>query len=252
MSKQSIIAVAGLAGVGKTNWINRQLIQASDSCCYYCPKTDPTPIDSALLVSNFPHLQVITDEQLDQLQSTNSNIYIELGFHLSLETAKSLLSGLNVQKIAIVTPGTVHLDTEWHKWADRVEVGQTVSAVEPKDLWRSPLTSQVIDPASLDLFWDELIKGAYGSVQRAKGIFDVADGRCFYFDFVDGHKNRYQELLLPLWLDGRPHRFSGMEVIGVNLDRQSIGDTLGECCLSDEAIAYYQAKTKENMLEPAQ
>ncbi len=250
MSKQSIIAVAGLAGVGKTNWINQQLSQVSGSCYYSCPKTDPTPIDSALLVTNFPDLQIV-GEQLDQLQIKGANIYIELGFHLSLDTAKSLLSDLNVQKVAIVSPDAVHLDTEWHKWADRVEVGQTISAVEPKDLWRSPLTSQVVDPASLDLFWDELTKGAYGLVQRAKGIFDVADGRCFYFDFVDGHKNRYQELLLPLWLDGRPQRFSGMEIIGVDLDRQSIGDTLGECCLNEEAIAYYQAKTRENMLEPA-
>lgn len=198
MSKQSIIAVAGLAGVGKSIWIKQQLSQVSDFC-YCCPKTDPTPIDSTLLTTSFPHLQILADEQLEQFQYPNAEVYIELGFHLSLDTAKQLLSGLNVQKVAIVTPETAHLDTEWHEWADRVEVGQTVSAVEPKDLWRSPLTSQVIDPASLDLFWDELTKGAYGLVQRAKGIFDVADGRSFYFDFVEGHQNYYQELALPAW-----------------------------------------------------
>jgi hypothetical protein len=163
MSKLSIIAVAGSAGVGKTTWINQQLSQVSNSCCYFCPKTAPTPIDQTLLVTSFPQLQILTDEQIGQ--HTNANVYIELGFHLSLDTADLLLSGLNVQRVAIVNPDSAHLNTEWQEWADRVEIGQTVSATEPKDLWRSPLTSQIIDPASLDVFWNELTKGAYGLVQ---------------------------------------------------------------------------------------
>ncbi len=253
MNKPSIIAVAGAAGVGKTTWITQQLSRSDDLLSYFCPKTEAVPIDSTHLITEFPQLVVFTDEQTDQLHhlDVNTTTYVELGFHLSLATAESLLAGLNVHKIAIVAPNLLHLDTEWHRWADAVEPGQLVSATEPKDLWRSDLTSQILDPASIDVLWGELTQGAYGIVQRAKGIFDLSDGRSFYFDFVAGHKNRYRELNLPLCLDGRPDRFSGLEVIGVCLDRQSIGDTLAECCLSDEAIAYYQAKTKENMLEPA-
>jgi hypothetical protein len=253
MNKSSIVAVAGAAGVGKTTWITQQLSQSGSSLGYFCPKTEATPIDSAHLTTEFPQLVVFTDEQIGQLHHLNANttVYIEIGFHLSLATADSLLADLDVQKVAIVPPDILHLDTEWQQWADVVETGQTVSTTESKDLWRSDLTHQITDPASIDLLWEELTQGAYGLIQRAKGIFDLSDGRSFYFDFVASHQSRYRELNLPLWLEGRPHRFSGLEVIGVGLDRQSIGDTLAECCLSDEAIAYYQAKIKENMLEPA-
>ncbi|MEG4446349.1 hypothetical protein QUB47_31550 [Microcoleus sp. AT9_B5] len=55
---------------------------------------------------------------------------------------------------------------------------------EKLSIWRSPASGQVLDPASLDLFWyQEMTQGAYGKVHRAKGIFDIADGRSFYFDF---------------------------------------------------------------------
>ncbi len=37
----------------------------------------------------------------------------------------------------------------------------------------------MLDPASLDVLWYELTHGAYGMVQRAKGIFDLADGGLF-------------------------------------------------------------------------
>ncbi len=48
------------------------------------------------------------------------------------------------------------------------------------------------------MFWYELTQGAYGTVQRAKGIFDVTDGRSLYFDFVAGlSKTTYLELNLP-------------------------------------------------------
>jgi Cobalamin synthesis protein cobW C-terminal domain len=253
MNKPLIIAVAGAAGVGKTTWITQQLSRSGDSLGYFCPKTEATPIDSAHLITEFPQLVVFTDEQIDKLRQPDANttIFVEIGFHLSLTTAESLLAGLNAHKVAIVPPDLLTLDTEWHQWADTVEAGQAISTTKSKDLWRSDLTYQILDPASIDVLWGELTQGAYGAVQRAKGIFDLSDGRSFYFDFVAGHKNRYRELNLPLWLEGRPDRFSGLEVIGVGLDRQSIGDTLTECCLSDEAIAYYQAKIKENMLEPA-
>jgi Cobalamin synthesis protein cobW C-terminal domain len=251
MNKSPIIAVAGAAGVGKTNWISQQLSTASQTPLYFCPQTSDTPIDSTRLAAGFPQLITLADEQASQLPQLDEDVvaYIEVGFHLSLETADLILAGLNVHKIAIVIPDSA--DTEWHHWADTVKIGQALFSTTPQDLWRSNLTSQVLDPASLDVLWYELINGAYGSVQRAKGIYDLSDGRSFYFDFVEGQESKYQELNLPLWLDGRPDRFSGMEIIGVNLDREAIGDTLRDCCLSTEAIAYYQEQTKQSLLEPA-
>lgn len=44
----------------------------------------------------------------------------------------------------------------------------------------------------------ELAQGAYGRVQRAKGIFELADGQAFHFDFVSSLPGTaYTELPLP-------------------------------------------------------
>jgi G3E family GTPase len=117
-------------------------------------------------------------------------------------------------------------------------------------LWRSALPGQVLDSASLNTVWYELTQGAYGTIQRAKGIFDVADGRSLYFDFVAGlAEPTYLELNLPRWLNGRPDRFSGIEVVGEALDQEVIAQTLKDCCLEEQAIAYYQQQIKDS-LEP--
>jgi hypothetical protein len=107
MSKPSIIAVAGAAGVGKTTWITQQLSVSSESLGYFCPMTEATPIDAAHLITEFPQLIVFTDKQADKLHhlDVSTTVYIELGFHLSLTTAESLLAGLDIQKVAIVPVG---------------------------------------------------------------------------------------------------------------------------------------------------
>jgi len=106
----------------------------------------------------------------------------------------------------------------------------------------------VLDPASLNTFWYELTNGAYGTVQRAKGIFDVADGRSLYFGFVMGlAETTYLELNLPLWCNGRPDRFSGIEVVGEALDQEAIAETIKACCLEDPVIAYYQQQIKNSL-----
>jgi hypothetical protein len=152
-------------------------------------------------------------------------------------------------RVAVLPPGTRH--TEWHDWADLVVTGvEPGVALSQPHLWRSELSGQVLDLASLNTFWYELRHGAYGTVQRGKGIFDVADGRSLHFDFVAGlTEPTYLELNLPLWLNGRPDRFSGIEVVGEALDQEAIAQTLKECCLNDQAIAYYQQQIKDS-LEP--
>ncbi len=86
-----------------------------------------------------------------------------------------------------------------------------------------------------------------------------------YFDFVAGLADpTYLELNLPRWLNGRPvsealrrNRFSGIEVVGEALDQEArseadpfrIAQTLKDCCLEEQAIAYYQQQIKDS-LEP--
>ena len=72
-------------------------------------------------------------------------------------------------------------------------------------MWQAPLTGQVFDPPSLDTFWQELTQGAYGRVQRAKGIFELADGQAFHFDFVGSpaRHSLYRTAPTPL-VEGRP------------------------------------------------
>ncbi|PSB47750.1 GTPase, G3E family protein, partial [filamentous cyanobacterium Phorm 6] len=103
---------------------------------------------------------------------------------------------------------------------------------------------------SLDLFWyEEMTQGAYGKIHRAKGIFDIADGRSFYFDFAAEFKETaHEELPLPRWLEGRPQRFSGIEIVGENLNETALGQTLEDCCLPETIMLNYQQQVKQSLL----
>ncbi|MFM7447635.1 MAG: GTP-binding protein [Leptolyngbyaceae cyanobacterium] len=244
-----IIAVAGPLGAGKTTWIGQNFtLQAPDSVLYVCPGTDSAPIDSTYMAAEHPGVQILAEGQdLERLKhlSNSETVYVEIGFHLQLSSLEAVLTSLPCKRVAVLPPGMEQ--TEWHDWADTIAVGVVSQAMlNPSQVWRSPLTGQVLDPASLDMLWSELTKGAYGQVQRAKGIFDFADGRAFHFNFVAGlQQTETTELKLPRWLKGRPNRFSGIEVVGENLDQAAIAQTLKDCCLEDQAIAYYQQQVKD-------
>ncbi|NJO21037.1 MAG: GTP-binding protein, partial [Spirulinaceae cyanobacterium RM2_2_10] len=71
------------------------------------------------------------------------------------------------------------------------------------------------------------------------------DGRAFLVDFAEGLPGiAYTELNIPRWLEGRPDRFSGIEVVGWNLERATIAQTLLAGCLSEGAIAHHQEQYK--------
>jgi hypothetical protein len=73
-----------------------------------------------------------------------------------------------------------------------------------------------------------------------KGIFEMPNGRAFHVDCVEGLLGvEYTELNLPRWLEGRPSRFSGIEVVGWGLGREAIAQTLLDGCLSDAALTQY-------------
>jgi hypothetical protein len=246
MSKSAIIAVAGLLGSGKTHWIAQQIAAATQSVLYYCPGAGAVPIDAHWIAAQFPHVQVIEDGQemahlIDLEPGTIA--YVELGFHLDLAT--EFLAVLPCHKVAVLPDGLQENDLQ--SWADEVIENQFDHQVQlnPQQMIRSPLEGEVIDPASLNVFWDELTQGAYGEVHRSKGVFDLVDGRSVYFDFVShAPESKYVELPLPQWLNGRPQRFSGVEVAGNQLDKGAIAQTLQDCCLSDEMVTYYQQQIK--------
>lgn len=245
-----IVAVAGPPGVGKTNWIRQQLAAASFQAQYFSPG-NTLAIDSTCIAAEFPTVQTLSEgEDYQLLVQTNPKAitYIELGFHLDLAAVELVLSVLDesYHRVAVLPPNLK--DTEWHNWANQVVVGTTVKDdITKLELWRANSSGQVLDPVSLEIFWYELTKGAYGNVTRAKGIFELVDGYAFYFNFVAGmSESSYTQLDLAPWLKGRPQRFSGTEVVGINLDKKAISQTFKDCCLSDAALTHYQQQILES------
>lgn len=252
MSQPTITAVAGPPGSGKTTWIRQQLAAETSPALYLYPGTGYVPIDQTCIAAEFPQITTLADGQESAIAKHLNNgvsAYIEVGFYLQLTSIENLLQSFPTRRFAVVPPDIKN--TEWHEWADVIVEAIAVSP-EPEKLsiWRSPASGQVLDPASLDLFWyQEMTQGAYGKVHRAKGIFDIADGRCFYFDFAAEFKETaHEELALPRWLEGRPQRFSGIEIVGENLDEIALGQTLEDCCLSETILLHYQQQVKQALL----
>lgn len=99
--------------------------------------------------------------------------FLEVGYHLDVHQLQLPVS--SVKRVAIATPE----DTELGQWADElIEAAVPLPAIAPTlpQLWQIELTGQVFDPPSLDELLLELTAGAYGSVQRLKGIFELPDG----------------------------------------------------------------------------
>lgn len=255
MNVSKIIVVAGMAGSGKTTWIHQQLSLMSsvspEKVLYFSPGVGNVPIDQKRLAAEFPFLKVFTDGQeaeFFKLLESAEVAFLEQGFYLENHSIEQVLYGLNYKKVAVLPPQM--RDSEYHAWANEVIKGANVDTnMAHKQLWRVPMTGQVADEDSIYEFWYEISQGAYGSVTRAKGIFDVADGRSLYGDFVVGiPPTPFMELDLPRHLDGRPKRFSGLEVVG-EFDETALKETLEDCCLPDAMISQYQEQVKQYLME---
>lgn len=253
MTIPSITVVAGLSGSGKTNWICQQIrdIKSPEKVIYFSPGTGNVIIDQTRIATEFPGIQVFGDGQeiefLHQIPQAKE-VYIELGSYLELEAISQVLDHLTYKAIAVLPPNCKN--SEYHAWADEIIYGAPVPTLTLKQLWRIGSTGQVIDENSLEEYWYEITHNAYGIVTRAKGIFDVNDGRSLYCDFVDGvPSTEFLELDLPRYLEGRPQRFSGLEIMGSNLDETALKETLSACCLSDSLIFQYQQQVKQILLQ---
>lgn len=244
----SIVAIAGPPGSGKTTWLS-QFLSDQERPLFYCyPGMGALSVDQARIAYRFPWVQLIPDEQLPQAFMNlpdQAVVYMELGFYLDL--AAPILASLPCRRVAVV-PASLAA-SEWHEWADEVVVGNDVTPPTSgnlPELWRSPLNGRVFDPPSLDDILIELTGDAYGKVQRVKGIFELPDGRAFHIDFAAGLSGiEYTELAIPRWLDGRPDRFSGIEVVGWNLQKDAIAETLVVGCLEDNVLQSYQQQYKQ-------
>lgn len=254
MSIPIITVVAGPAGCGKTTWICQELQKnaAVENIIYFSPGTGTVPIDQTRLAAEFPAVKVFADGQemefFTQLAAAQ-NTYIELGFYLELGVIQQILDNLPYRAIAILPPNLKN--SEYHPWAEKIVLGADIdTSIAQNQVWRGITSSQVCDEESLQELWYEITHGAYGQVSRAKGIFEVADGRAIYGDFVAGVPAiDFLELDLPRHLEGRPQRFSGMEVWGQNLDESAIRQTLQDCYLSEAAIKQYQEQVKQILIE---
>jgi hypothetical protein len=253
MTIPSITLVAGLSGAGKTNWICQQIrdIGSVKNVIYFSSGNGNVIIDQARINTEFPGIQVFGDSQeiefFHQISKADE-VYIELGSHLKLEAISQVLDHLTYRAIAVLPPDCKN--SEYHAWTEEIIYGAPAEIMTVENLWRVATTGQVIDENSLEEFWYEITHGAYGFVSRAKGIFDVNDGRSLYCDFVAGvPQTEFLELDLPRHLEGRPERFSGLEVAGKNLDEPALKATLSDCCLSESLIWQYQQQVKQILLE---
>jgi hypothetical protein len=250
INAMTLIAVAGPPGSGKTTWLSQFLEDQNRPLFYCCPGMGAGSVDQARIAYRFPWVSVIPESQAQQVFCNlpdRALVYLELGFHLDL--ALPFPASLPCHRVAVVPSGLQ--SSEWQDWADEVMLGNDIMMPAPDrlpELWRSPLTGQVFDAPSLDEILIELTGGAYGQVQRVKGIFELPDGRAFSVDFAAGLPGiEYTELGIPRWLEGRPDRFSGIEVVGWNLEKEVIAQTVLDGCLSDGAIAHYQEQYKALM-----
>lgn len=205
------------------------------------------PIDATRVAVQFPQVEIFhhqSEAELRQRLSVGVPVYFELGFEL--EKSIPLLETLPHGRVALAAEK--NQDAGWQLWADTVIPGnQSTLNLQSAQLWRAPLSGQVFDPPSLETFWQELTRGGYGEVHRAKGIFELANGEAIHLDFVNSLPgSAHTELNLPQWLQGRPQRFSGIEVVGHGLDESAIAATLKDCYLSDSLLAAHQATLRDS------
>ncbi len=115
-------------------------------------------------------------------------------------------------------------------------------------LYAIDLFRAVFDPSSLEVFWAELTAGAYGTVDRAVGLFNLVDGRAYQILYAgNGAEIDYVEIEDSPCLKGRPDRPCRLEISGYDLDIEAIESTLKVCTLADQALDYYQSQLQAQL-----
>jgi G3E family GTPase len=243
-----IIAVTGNTGAGKTHWIREQIAQNRENVVYFSPQTESFPIDTIYLKSEFTDISVLLEGNTEELKTlgVKNRVYLEIPWYLDIKAIIPLLKHLEAYLVAVIN------HPEEQGIGDEIVInpieGRKTKKTDDIQVQRAVLTGEVLDYASLETFWLELTQGAYGEVIRVKGMFDIIDGQCIYGEFSpEFHKKDFFPLNFPLNLDGRPNRFSGLEIVGYSLDKEAIAQTISDFCLSDDLVNYYQNQVKETL-----
>jgi hypothetical protein len=241
-----LILVAGTPGSGKTRWIRSQVESIKSGCAYFVQiGAEDFPLDAVFLAQSCDNLQVLTQMPTAEM-SELALLYVECGYPIEVQSLP-LPEDLPIRRIVVLPPEAPM--ENWETWADEVVVGSS-APIAPPELWRLKLSGQILETASLEIFWQELSWGAYGTVDRAKGIFEVSEGIPLFAEFIQGHDTPEMiELNLPRHLSGRPDRFSGIEVLGTDLDTGAIVETLKLCFLKDDQVVSYQAQVRSALLD---
>ncbi len=245
-----VIAIAGPPGSGKTTWIAQQAIASGDRgvsepALYWPLGGAGVSLDALFLASRCPNLEILTpgDSALAAALAQNRTLYVEIDNSVDLAQLQ-FPAGVDLETLGLLPEGWQSKDLE--AWSDRllpspVPFPRTPFATEPQ-ICAVELTGQVFDPPSLDVFWQELTGGAFGTVHRAKGGFCLADGPAFYFSFVAGTQSTYTRLQVEPCLQGRPQLPSALEATGHELNGEAILATLKDCLLSDGLLQQHQAQ----------
>lgn len=256
MEEEKIIVVGGYVGCGKTTWIKQQIALKEKAFPKYYKKilyfkagTGKFQIDQKIISVYFPKVKVFGDGQeanfFYELESADI-AYIELDSNLGLAYIDELLNDLPYYSVAVLPP--LCKRCRWHSWAKEILTGAAIKDnIYQLEVWRLENTGKVIYANDLDRFWDEMIENFYGKIIRAKGIFNLDDGRAIYADFLYGVPLiDFLELNLPRYLQGEPKRFSGLELVGLSLNQAALLQVLEDSYLPNFGLSQYQQQLKSS------
>ncbi len=184
------------------------------------------------------------EDKISDLLNQGIPLIVEIPFYKNPAELQQLLQDYDCTWIGIVP--SMEQDSSAYLWADEVVEGLPVSEDLPSPhIWRAPLSGQVLDPASLEVFWFELLGGAYGQIYRAKGMIEMPDGQAIWCDYTINQSDKAEELKYARNLNGRPNRLSGLEILGKDLDTKSLSQSLQDCWLSDASLSFYQHQLEQ-------
>ncbi|KST66867.1 hypothetical protein [Mastigocoleus testarum] len=256
MDEEKIVVVGGYVGCGKTTWIHQQIALKEKGfpkyykkILYFKPGTGKFQIDQKRISIDFPKVKVFGDGQeekfLDELESADM-AYIELESNLGLGYIEELLKDLPYYPVAILPP--LCKKCRWHSWGKEILTGAAIREnFHQLETLRLVNTGKVIYTNSFNKLWNQITEHIYGKVIRAKGIFNLDDGRIIYTEFIsDIPPIDFLELNLPRYLQGAPKRFSGLELVGFSLNEVSLLRVLEDSYLPSFGISQYQQELKSS------
>ena len=249
--------ISGPPGCGKTNWILSEIKKHGGSCGYIrlsgfseksLEQANSSEIDFVFLKDQIPQL-IDLSKFSDHLFSdqNNSLIFIELSqFYLPNQSG---LAGIDPRIISQLESLKLLPDKYLHFGRDtELPINDTLDFTKIESLSIS-LRESVWDPTSLNTFWFELVRGAYGDVYRAKALLNIPDGRSMYFNWIVSQPgSQFLQLNDIAPPKGRPQRISQLVIQGRNLEFTRIKSTINLCLINDSVLEMHQASLSNQQL----